>query len=142
MAMASPQSIPRWFMVAALLATIWNAFGVSMYLSSAGVFGDPTAGLTQAEREAASSVPAWITGAFAIGTFAGLIGSFGLLLRRSWARSMLIISMVALLVLEGWIVFFSNAREAFGLAVPIMVSVGAMLLVWLSSVARRQRWLS
>jgi hypothetical protein len=55
---------------------------------------------------------------------------------------MLIISMVALLVLEGWIVFFSNAREAFGLAVPIMVSVGAMLLVWLSSVARRQRWLS
>ena len=142
MAMASPQSIPRWFMLVALLATIWNAFGVSMYLSSVSVFGDPTAGFTQAEREAAASIPVWITGAFAIGTFAGLIGSFGLLLRRSWARSVLIISMVALLVLEGWIVFFSNAREAFGLAVPIMVSVGAMLLVWFSTVARRQRWLS
>ena len=112
-----------------------------MYLSSVGVFGDPMAGLSESERAAASSIPGWITGAFAVGTFAGLIGSLGLLLRKAWAQPVLIVSLVALLVLEGWIVFFSGALEAFGLAVPVMVSAGAILLAWLATHARRRGWL-
>jgi hypothetical protein len=133
---------PGWFRLVALLAVVWNAFGVAMYLSSVGVFGDPMAGLSEAERAAASSIPGWITGAFAIGTFAGLIGSLGLVLRKSWAQPVLIVSLIGLLVLEGWIVFFSGALEMFGLAVPIMVSVGAILLAWLAVHARGRGWLS
>jgi len=133
---------PAWFRLAAILAILWNAFGVVIYLSSVGVFGDPTTGLSDAERAAAASIPAWITGAFAIGTFAGLIGSIGLYLRKAWAQPVLIASLVALLVLEGWIVFLSGALESFGLAVPIMVSVGAVLLAWLASHARRRGWLA
>ena len=139
---ASPAVRPGWFRPVALLALLWNAVGVAMYLSSVGMFGDPMAGLSEAERAAASSIPGWITGAFAIGTFAGLIGSFGLLIAKAWAQPVLIVSMVALLVLEGWIIFFSGALEAFGLAVPIMVSLGAVLLAWLAIHARRRGWLS
>lgn len=139
MATTSP---PTWFRVAALVAVIWNAFGVIMYLSSVGLFGDPVGGLSEAERSAASSIPDWITGAFAIGTFAGLIGSLGLVLRKAWAHPVLIISFVALLVLEGWILFFSGAVEVFGLAVPVIVSAGAILLAWLADRARRSGWLS
>jgi hypothetical protein len=83
-------------------------------------------------------LPAWITAAFAPGAFAGLIGSLGLALRRRWAQPVLILSLVALLVLEGWIVFFSDALEIFGLAAPIVVSPGAILLAWLASHARRR----
>lgn len=142
MATALPTSRPNWFRVVALLAILWNAFGVVMYLSSVGMFGDPTTGLSDAERAAASSIPAWIKGAFAIGTFAGLIGSFGLLLRKKWAQPLLIVSLVALLVLEGWIVFFSGALDEFGLGVPIMVSAGAILLAWLATHASRRGWLT
>lgn len=142
MATASTRSAPRWFRIAALLGLAWNAFGVAMYLSSVGVFGDPMAGLSEAERAAASSIPAWITGAFAIGTFAGLVGSLGLLLRKAWAQPVLIVSLVALLVLEGWIIFLSGALETFGLAVPVTVSAGAILLVWLATHARRRGWLA
>jgi hypothetical protein len=116
---ASHTPAPTWFRVAAVIAIIWNAFGVAMYLSSVGIFGDPTARMTDVERAAASSIPGWITGAFAIGTFAGLIGSVGLLVRQRWAQPVLIVSLLALLVLEGWIVFFSGALEQFGIAVPI-----------------------
>ncbi len=133
---------PAWFRVVALLAIAWNAFGVAMYLSSVGIFGDPAAGLSEAERVAAASIPGWITGAFAIGTFAGLIGSVGLLLRKAWAQPVLILSLIALLILEGWIVFLSGALEIFGLGVPVMVSVGAVLLAWLASHARRRGWLA
>lgn len=132
---------PRAFGVAALIATIWNAFGVAMYLSSVGAFGDPMAGLSEAERVAASSIPAWITGAFAIGTWSGLIGSVGLLLQRGWAVPALLLSLLALLVLEGWIVFLSGAREIFGLAVPVSVTAGAILLASLALHARDRGWL-
>lgn len=142
MATASPLSPPTWFRVVALLAVMWNLFGVAMYLSSVGVFGDPTAGLSEGERAAAFSIPSWITGAFAIGTFAGLIGSLGLVLRKGWAQPVLIASLIALLVLEGWIVFFSGALEAFGLAVPIMVSAGAIALAWVATHASGRGWLS
>ncbi|HEY0625896.1 MAG TPA: hypothetical protein VGD10_04105 [Allosphingosinicella sp.] len=141
--MATTMSVsrPGWFMPVAVLAVIWNLFGVAMYLSSVGVFGDPMTGMTEAERAAASSIPPLITGAFAIGTFAGLIGSLGLLLRKSWAQPVLIVSLIALLMLEGWIVFLSGAVEVFGLAVPIMVTAGAILLAWFATTARRRGWL-
>jgi len=137
-----PTSSPRWLTVVALVALVWNAFGVAMYLSSVGVFGDPMAGLSEPERAAASSIPGWVTGAFAIGTFAGLTGSVGLLLRRAWAQPVLLLSMVALLALEGWIVFFSGALAVFGIAVPITVSAAAVFLAWLAIHARRQGWSS
>ena len=142
MATAFRAPFPNWFRIVAVIAVIWNAFGVAMYLSSVGVFGDPTAGLSEAERAAAASIPAAITGAFAIGTFAGLIGSIGLVLRKAWAQPVLIVSMLALLVLEGWILFLSGAVEMFGLAVPIMVSAGAIALAWLATHARGRGWLA
>ena len=141
MAVTSFGSVPSWFRIVAVLAVVWNAFGVAMYLSSVGLFGDPTVDLSEAERAAAASLPAIITGAFAIGTFAGLIGSVGLALRKGWAWPVLLVSAAALILLEGWILFLSGHREAFGLGIPITVVAIALLLVWLASYARRRGWL-
>jgi hypothetical protein len=132
---------PSWFRIVALLAIIWNLFGVFMYLHSVGIFGDPMADLDAAQRAAAESLPSAITGAFAVGTMAGLIGSIGLLMRKRWAWPVLLVSMVALLVLEGWILFLSGHREAFGLGVPLTVIAGAVLLAWLANHARQRSWL-
>jgi hypothetical protein len=142
MASVSPNAVPAWFRAVAALALLWNAFGVAMYLSSVGLFGDPMAGRSDHERAVAAAIPAWITGAFAIGTFAGLAGSLGLLLRKIWAQPVLIVSLAGLLVLEGWIVLLSGAVDVFGLAVPVLVSCAAILLAWLAFHARGRGWLS
>ena len=143
MATLATGKAPAWFRIVALLAVLWNAFGVFQYLSSVGLFGDPNATLTDAQRAAVADIPAIITGAFAIGTFAGLFGSLGLLLNKRWALPLLLLSLVALLALEGWIVFLSGALEAFGgIALPLTIVVVAALLAWLGSHARRRGWLS
>jgi hypothetical protein len=142
MVASSSSPPPAWFRIAALVGLVWNGFGVAMYLSAVGVFGDPSAGMSDAERQAAESIPAWIMGAFAAGTFSGVIGCLGLVLRKAWAQPVLIFSLVALLILEGWIMFLSGALEVFGVAVPSMVVAGAVLLATLAVHARRQRWLS
>jgi hypothetical protein len=134
---------PGWFRIVALIALVWNLFGFAMYLSSVGLFGDPAAGLSDAERAAHESIPALVTAAFAIGTLAGVVGSIGLFLRRRWALPALAVSLAALAVLEGWVVFLSGALEAFGgAALPVTVVLVAALLAWLAYHARGRGWLA
>ncbi|HEX8622987.1 MAG TPA: hypothetical protein VF718_13555 [Allosphingosinicella sp.] len=141
MATVTPAAPPAWFRIVALVAVLWNAFGVFQYLSSVGLFGDPMTGMT-AERAAAESIPPAIIGAFALGTFAGLIGSLGLLLRKRWALPALVLSLLALIVLEGWIVFLSGALDLFGgPGLPVTIVVVSALLAWLAWHARRRGWL-
>ncbi|HEX8223056.1 MAG TPA: hypothetical protein VF605_04470 [Allosphingosinicella sp.] len=143
MATVAPAAPPAWFRIVALVAVLWNAFGLYQYLMSVGLFGDPTASLTEAQRAVVATIPAAITGAFATGTLAGLIGSLGLLLRKRWALPLLVLSLLALAILEGWIVFLSGALEAFGgIALPATIVVVALLLAWLAWHARRRGWLN
>ena len=141
MSTSESAATPLWFRIAAIIALIWNAFGLIMFLSAVGAFGDPTAGLSDAERAIAANIPGWIMAAFGIGTFTGLACSLGLLLGRRWAWPLLVVSLVALLVLEGYILFFSGAAAVSGVAIPITVVVGALLLVWLGRHGSRRGWL-
>lgn len=143
MATVAPAAPPAWFRIIALIAVLWNAFGVFQYLSSVGLFGDPLASLTPEQRAAAESIPAAVIGAFALGTFAGLIGSLGLLLGKRWALPVLVLSLLALIVLEGWIVFLSGMLDLFGGAgLPATIVAVALLLTWLAWHARQRGWLA
>jgi hypothetical protein len=141
MATAETAAPPAWFRIVALLAILWNAIGVYQYLGSVGLFGDPLAGMSRADRAAAESIPPAIIAAFATGTLTGLFGSIALLLRSRWAVPALLLSAAALLILEAWIVFLSDALEAFGLAIPVTIVAVAALLAWLANHARRRGWL-
>ena len=46
--------------------------------------------------------------------------------------------LLALLVLEGWIVILSGARESFGLIVPVSGTADAILLAWPALHARNR----
>ncbi len=141
MATSASTATPLWFRIAAFVALVWNAFGLVMFLSAVGAFGDPMAGLSEPERAIAAKIPGWLMAAFGTGTFTALAGSLGLLLGRRWAWPLLLISLVALLVLEGYILFFSGAAAVSGVAIPITVVVGALLLAWLARLAGQRGWL-
>ena len=102
--------------------------------------------LLPAEEQAAMAMlPSWSTAAFAIGVFAGLLGSLGLLLAKSWSRLLLLLSLLALIALEGWFVFMTDAVATMGpstYVMPALIVGIAILLVWVANTAAKRGWLT
>lgn len=136
---------PAWFRLLAVLGLVWNAFGVYMYLTSVGMFGDPLAGLDPAHRALAQGVPGWVTGAFAVAVFAGLLGALLLVMLKCFAKALLILSVLAVLVQSVWIVAISDARAVEGnmaFMMPAVITLVGLFLVWLAGFGDRKGWLT
>ena len=133
---------PGWLRIVAVIAVLWNLVGVYFYLVHAGVVQGPA--MSESDRALAETMPAWLTASFAIGVFAGTIGSLGLLLLKRWARPLLWLSLAALALLESWYLLVSGAPAALGpssIPLPVAIVVIAALLAWLANRAVRKGWL-
>ena len=138
-AVARPTS---WYWIVAALALLWNLIGVASYLMT--VYGAvPT--VSDAQRTLQAATPAWVMGAFAVAAFMGAGGSLGLLLRKRWAKILLVVSLIAALAQQLWLLVLSDALALMGAnaaILPVTVIVVAILLVWFAAVADRKGWLS
>lgn len=134
---------PAWFRIVAAIAVLWNLMGVWQYLSFVGVV-PMMRELTAEEAALIGGAPAWYTAAFAIAVFAGIAGAVGLLLARAWARPVLVVSLVGLIVQFGWWCFLSGAADVIGPSVytaPAVVILVGALLVWLAGTGVKRGWL-
>jgi hypothetical protein len=125
---------PAWLRIVAALGLIWNCMGVYAYLATVGVV-KAGGGMSMAQ------MPVWVTGAFAVSVFAGVLGSLGLLLLMRWSKLLLLLSFVAVLAQDVW----KLALYAGPLDAPVLmigVNLIALLLVWLAYSADGKRWLS
>lgn len=140
MATTAGARVPAWFWMVAGLALLWEAAGVAAYLGQ--VYG---ATLTdENQRRLIESTPAWVTGAYAIAVFSGLAGAIGLVLRRRWARALLALSIVAVIIQFGWTLLFSDALQLLGGSAaifPIVIVLVAALLLAFARIADRSGWL-
>jgi hypothetical protein len=136
--------IPVWYRVLAVLGLLWNCLGVFSYLRSVGMLGDQLAGLDPAHLALARSIPAWVTGTFAVAVFAGLLGSLLMVAGKRLASPVLLLSLVAVIIQSAWVMFASNARAvegAIALLVPACITLVAILLVWLAAMGAARGWL-
>lgn len=143
---------PGWFTAVAIIALLWNLFGVAAYLMA--VVGpmlmtpEVLATLPEAERAQAeeglaqmAATPGWVTGAFAFATFGGLLGSILLLLKKNLAVPLFALSLAGVVVQQVWGLFLSGAEVAGGaLVLPVVVLVFAGFLLWLALKAKREGW--
>jgi hypothetical protein len=131
-------SAPAWLRIVAALGLLWNLFGVYNYLMTVGMVGG-------ANVAAASAMPAWVTGAFAIAVFGGTLGCIGLLMLRSWSKLLLLISLLGVLAMDVWMFALSGLGATMAgaeMGVTVAVVVVAVLLVWLANSAGKKGWLS
>ena len=136
---------PKWFMVVAVIAFIWNLMGVMAYIMQVTMSPEVLSQMPEAKRLMYENIPVWVTSAFAIAVFGGILGSLALILRKGWAVSLLMISLIAVLV-QMYYSFFMTEFVTIGstsdIIMSILVIIIAILLVIVSRIARRNDWIA
>ncbi|REE81674.1 hypothetical protein BX611_1209 [Lutibacter oceani] len=122
------------FWVIGVIALLWNIMGVVAYLDQAYITDEAIALLPEAEQAYYNGVPAWVTAAFAIAVFSGLLGCILLLMKKKFATSLFILSFITVIIQFIYNFFIQEFMElnASKMAMPIVVIIIAVFLVWYS----------
>lgn len=138
----SQAQVPMWFRLASIVALVWTLFGIVTYLSHVGLISMAPA--TDAQQAFEDGIPSWVTAAYAVAVFAGAAGALGLLFRRAWALSLLVLSAIAVLIQELWTLLLSDAAAVygtFGVVMPLVIIAASLVIVWLARMATARNWL-
>jgi uncharacterized protein with PQ loop repeat len=135
----------RWFWILGIAALIWNLFGVMAYIMQVTLSDEALAQLPADQRMLYETIPAWATAAFATAVFAGVLGCIALLLRKTWATPLFVLSLVGVLVQMFHAFFLTDSMAVNGpgsAAMPLLVIIIAAGLVWYSRLASARGWLN
>jgi hypothetical protein len=127
---------PAWLWGAAGFGVLWNLYGIYQFLGTLTPAGRSAmaAGMTAAQAQVYFSLPAWMTAVFAIGVFAGLLGSLALLARRAVALPMLAASLIGYLLLFSGDLYFGVFDALPGqlaiLAFVVLIAVALLATAW------------
>lgn len=77
--------IPRHFWIVGVLSLLWNAVGAFDYAATQLRIESYMSAFTPEQLEYFYGLPAWVVAAWAIAVWSSLLGSLGLLLRKTWA---------------------------------------------------------
>ncbi len=135
---------PKSFWIVSSLFLVWNLMGVMAFVMQVTMSEEALAALPEAQRDLYLGTPGWANAAFAVAVFGGTLGCIFLLMRKAWAVPMLILSLAGIAVQMFHALVLSPALEvlgAGGLVMPVLVSAGAIFLIWYSRMARIRDWI-
>ncbi|MCG1036729.1 hypothetical protein [Polaribacter sargassicola] len=121
------------FWVISIIALIWNILGVIAYLGQAYMTDEMKAALPQEQQTLYENIPFWVTAAFAIAVWGGLLASILLLMKKSISKIVFIISLIGIVVQMFYNFFLTKAIEVYGpsgMIMPILVLIFGIFLVW------------
>ena len=101
--------------------------------------------MPETERALYESTPEWVTSAFAISVWFGLIGCILLLLRKSLAQQFFIISLIGIVVQQIWNFFIGKTYEVYGMKqaiFPLIVVLVGIYLIYYSKKAKENNWIN
>ena len=135
------------FWVVSGLLAVWNLSGLYQYYLASTTTPEQlaAAGYNALQVAHVLNTPAWAHSGYAIAVNAGVLGVIFLLMRKSWAIPMFVISLIGALVQDLDAFVLRNALEHFSawwLIVPITVIVICVVEIWYSRRAQAKGWLS
>ena len=135
---------PRSFWIISGLFLVWNLMGVMAFGMQVTMSDEALAALPEAQRDLYLSTPAWANAAFAVAVCGGTLGCILLLIRKAWAVPVFILSLLGILVQMFHAFALSPALEvlgAGGLVMPVLVTAGAIFLIWYARTTRARDWI-
>ena len=132
------------FWIIAVVAMIWNLMGVYQFLLST-VLKDRLVSISSAEElELFSNLPTWYFIAFGISVFSGVLGCIMLLTRGKLAVPLFLISLLGVLIGQGYWAFGTNVQDVMGveaIVMPIIVVIISIFLYLYSKSCAKKGWL-
>ena len=141
----SSTKIPIWFWIVTIFMLLWNIMGVMTFFQYMFISDETLAAMPDNERALYGEYPMWTNIVFAMAVFGGTMGSIGLLLKKKWARTMFIISLIGIIPQMIHNVFMTGSMEVYGpgsLIMPILVVVLGIFLLWFANYSIKKNWLS
>lgn len=137
---------PTSFWVISVAFLFWNLVGLMFYYMQMTTSPEVMAQSYSPEQvDFITSTPVWATSAYAIAVTAGVLGAAMLLLRRTVAVPLFIVSFVAALVQDLDAFVLRGALQQFGggaLVLPSIVIVVCVVEIWYSRAAKGKDWLT
>jgi len=132
--------LPVLFWVIAVIALIWNLMGVAAFLFDMFISEEALAAMDEAKRSLYENSPIFQKIVFGLSVFSGLLGSIGLLMRKSWAVPLFLLSLICVILQLIISVVATDAVKILGatsLIMPSIVILIAAFLYWHSRNAER-----
>ena len=144
--MENAKSKPNiWFWVIGVVGLIWNGLGSMNYIMHTTGSEALKESYTPEQLAFVEASPAWVTGAFALAVWGGLLGCLLLLLRKKWAVPVLLVSLIGIVGQAVYNFFLSNASEVFGsdmFVMPVLVILIGLGLYLYSRSTVRKGWIN
>jgi len=141
---ATKTTWPLWFKIAVGAAVLWSLAGVGAYIGDVTMSEETLAGMPEAQRALYETRPGWVVGAYAIAVFAALAGAILLVLRNKLATPLLGVSLLAVIVQMGFVLFGMNAVATLGASAAVFPAVIVILgaaMLWLSMTGASRGWI-
>ena len=134
------------FWIIAVVALLWNLIGVFFWVSEYFLMTEEIkATLPPDQVELMNNAPSWNIYVYGIAVFGGVLASIMLLMRKKLAVSLFGISLIAILIVQGYWVFAMDLVEKMGpqaLIMPLIVIAIAIFEYFYSKGAARNGWLA
>jgi len=125
-----PSKTPVHLWIVGGISLLWNAFGAMDYLMTQLKFEPYMSSFTVEQQEYFYGMPAWVDAGWALGVWAAVAGSVGLLLRKAWSVGAFVISLAGMVVSSIYTVGLSDGLKVMGEG-AIYLSV----VIWLVAIA-------
>ncbi|MBZ0216884.1 MAG: hypothetical protein K8F25_10050 [Fimbriimonadaceae bacterium] len=133
-------SIHWSFWLIGVVALIWNVMGAANFLWQ--INANSLSSYPEAERLIIENRPIWATAAFAIAVFGGALGAILLLLKKSAATNVLIVSLLGVVVATAHAFGAVGLKSFVALMPPLSALVVASFLVWYSKLVESKGWIN
>ncbi len=137
---------PVWFWIVAILLLLWGLSGVFACVQQWRLGPEAMGPATNYDRILYARIPAWYNLVYAVATVGGMLAAVALLARSRWAETLFVVSLIAVVVMFGWLFAATDIIAVKGpatvLPFPIFIAAVAAFGIWLSRLARQREWIA
>ncbi len=145
MSEANDNKLPIWFWIVSVVALVWNLLGVMAFAMQLTMSDEARAQLPELERTMYANIPSGYMLAFGIAVFAGALGCIGLLLKKRWAYTLFLLSMVGIVAQQIYMFALSDIGKSMNggqLGMTLSIPVVGVLLIWFARSSIAKNWLN